>query len=331
MEYRKLGKSDLNISTLTLGAWEFGSEKQWGKVSEKDTRQVIESAIDKGINIIDTAIVYGDSEIIVGKAIKKLRDKVVIVTKGGADPNKIPDRVNLSLKRLNIDCIDLYLVHYPDKDIPIEDTMEAMMKIKDEGKVRYIGVSNFSTKQLSQAVTKASVVCCESCYNLMWREIEDTGLMDFCYKNNVGILSYSSLGQGFFTGNIRSLDDMPKREGDIRGQVIFFKEDIFKEGMKILEILDKLSRKYNKTVAQISINWVINQKGTTSAIVGMINLEQLNDNLGAVGWKMEEEDYKLLSNKGSLISKRFNYEHSMWGNRYDEVKVDPILDDMGLK
>lgn len=330
MEYRKLGKSDLDVSVLTLGAWQYGDERCWGKVAEKNIYEVIAKSIDSGINIIDTAIGYGDSEIIVGKAIKNFREKVIIVSKGGADPIKIPQRVDLSLKRMGLDYIDLYLVHYPDVDIPIEDTIEAMAMIKDEGKIRYIGVSNFSAVQLTKAVSVVDITCCESAYNLMWREIEDGGILDFCRKNNIGVLTYSSLGQGLFTGNIRSIDDIPKSY--IRQVTLLFKGDAFKNGLKIVKILDKLSKKYNKTPAQIAINWIINQKGVTSAIVGIENLGELTDNLGAIGWKMEKEDYEFLSSKGSQLSKIFDYaSYSMFGDKWDEVKIDKFLDDLLIK
>lgn len=328
MEYRKLGKSGLNISVVTLGAWQYGCARFWGEVEEKNIYEVISKSIDSGINIIDTAIGYDDSEIIVGKAIRNCREKVIVISKGGADPIKIPKRIDLSLKRMGLDYIDLYLVHYPDVDIPVEDTIDAMSKIKDKGKVRYIGVSNFSAEQLSRAISVADITCCESAYNLMWREIEDRGILDFCLKNNIGMLAYSPLGQGLFTGKIRSVDDIPKREGDIRQLTLFFKGKAFENGLKIVKILDDLSKKYNKTPAQVAINWVISQKGVTSAIVGVKNSRQLNDNLGAVGWKMEKEDYDFLSSEGSRLSKMFDYaSYSMFGMKWNEIKVDQMLGD----
>jgi len=322
MEYRKLGKSDLNISVITLGAWQYGCEQFWGKVEEKNIYDVISGAIDNGINIIDTALAYGDSEIIVGKAIKNFREKVIVVTKGGADPKKIPMRAELSLKRMGLDYMDLYLVHYPNTDFSIEDTMEAMAKLKVQGKTRYIGVSNFSAEQLARAQSVTDIACCESAYNLMWREIEDEGIIDFCQKNNIGILTYSSLGQGLFTGSIRSEEDLPKKM-----KTLLFSVEAFKNGLEIVKILDKLSEKYNKTPAQVALNWVINQKGITSAITGIEILSQLHDNLNAIGWKMEKEDYEFLSSEGRKLSKMFDYKtYSMFGMKWKEMKLDDSLD-----
>jgi methylglyoxal reductase len=327
MEYRKLGKSDLNVSVVTLGAWQYGCEGYWGKVELDNIFDVINKSVESGINIIDTAIGYDDSELIVGKAIKNFRDKIIIVSKGGADPKKIPRQAELSLKRLGIDYLDLYLVHYPDVAIPIEDTIQAMAKLKKEGKIKNIGVSNFNVQQLERAVSVAEIACCESAYNLMWREIEQMKILDYCHKNDIGILTYSSLGQGLFTGKIRSADDLPKREGDIRTITLFFKGEAFEKGLEMVNILDDLSKKYGKTVAQIALNWVVYKTGVTSAIMGIENTQQLSDNLAAIGWKMEKEDYDFLSSEGSRLSGMFDYaSYSMFGFKWEDIKVDAMLD-----
>jgi aryl-alcohol dehydrogenase-like predicted oxidoreductase len=327
MEYRRLGTSDLEISVLSLGAWQFGCERFWGRVSERDVFEVIEKAFESGINIIDTAIGYDDSELLVGKAVKRIRDRVIVVSKGGADPGKIPERVDMSLKRMGLDYLDLYLVHYPDVDIPIEDTISSMARIQENGKVRHIGVSNFSAEQLARAAAVADITCCQQAYNLMWREIEAVGTLQFCLDHDIGVLAYSPLGQGLFTGKIRSADDIPKREGDIRHITSLFQGEAFEHGLKMVEILDTLSSKYDKSVAQTALNWVIHQRGVTSAIVGSKNIEQLTDNMGAVGWSMDEKDYTTLSSRGSEYAGVFDYAYSMFGMKYDEIKIDRMIDD----
>jgi len=329
MQYRKLGNSDLDISVITLGTWSYGCENYWGKIPEKEINEAVAKSVDSGINIIDTAIGYGDSELIVGKAIKNFRDKVAVISKGGASPERIPVLVEHSLKRLKLDYLDLYLVHYPDHAVPIEDTIEAMAKIQKAGKVRYIGVSNFNSEQLNRAVAVAEITACQSAYNLMWREIESMKILDTCIKNNIGMLTYSSLGQGLFTGSIRSADDLPDSKEDIRNITLLFKGEAFDNGLKLVKILDGLAAKYKKTVAQIALNWVINNKpGITSALVGIINTKYLNDNLGAIGWKMEKEDYDMLTKKGSEFSQMFDYSaYSMFGFNWEEIKVDDMLAD----
>jgi aryl-alcohol dehydrogenase-like predicted oxidoreductase len=323
---RKLGNTDLQVSPIILGAWQYGCERFWGEVPTTDACDVIARAVDRGINTIDTAIGYDGSEEIVGQAIRNIRDKVIIISKGGADPRKMESRVDISLSRMNLDVIDLYLVHYPDSAVPIEETMGGMVRLKEKGKIRNVGVSNFSAEQLVKAVAVCDIACCQQAYNLLWREIEDTDTQKVCLDHHVGILAYSSLGQGLFTGKIRSAADMPKREGDIRHLTLLFQGEAFKAGLSMVKHLDALSAKYKRTQAQIAINWVINQKGITAAIVGSKTVRQLDDNLGALGWEMEREDYELLSREGSRSSKLFDYRYSMFGMKYDGIKVDDMID-----
>jgi aryl-alcohol dehydrogenase-like predicted oxidoreductase len=324
--YRKLGNSDLSVSPIILGAWQYGCERYWGEVPTKDACDVVARAVDRGINTIDTAIGYDGSEEIVGKAIRNIRDKLVIISKGGADPAKMEKRVDISLSRMNLQVIDLYLVHYPDSAIPIEETIGGMMRLKEKGKIRHIGVSNFSREQVLKALAVGDIACCQQAYNLLWREIEDMGTLKTCAEHNVGILAYSPLGQGLFTGKIRSEADIPKREGDIRQLTLLFRGEAFKAGLSILKDLDALSAKYGKTPAQLAINWVTSQKGVTAAIVGSKTVKQLEDNLGALGWEMEKRDDELLQREGSSFSKLFDYRYSMFGMKYDEVKIDSMID-----
>ncbi len=324
--YRKLGNSDLLMSPIILGAWQYGCERYWGDVPTKDACDVVARAVDKGINTIDTAIGYDGSEQIVGKAIRNIRDKLIIISKGGADPRKMESRVDISLSRMNLDVIDLYLVHYPDAAIPIEETIGGMVRLKEKGKIRHVGVSNFSADQVRKAVGAGDIACCEQAYNLLWREIEDTDTLKVCRDHNVGILAYSPLGQGLFTGKIRSEADIPRREGDIRHLTLLFQGEAFTAGLSMVKHLDVLSEKYKKTPAQIAINWIINQKGITAAIVGSKTLKQLDDNLGALGWEMDRDDNEFLRKEGSRSSKLFDYTFSLFGMKYDEVKVDDMID-----
>ena len=326
MTLRKLGTTGLNLSPIVIGAWQYGCERYWGDVATKDACDVIARAVDRGINTIDTAIGYDGSEEIVGKAIRKIRDKVIVISKGGADPRKMEERVAISLSRMKLDVIDLYLVHYPDSDIPIQETIGGMVRLKEKGKIRHVGVSNFSGEQLLKALAVGEIACCEQAYNLLWREVEDTGLLKVCVDHDVGVLAYSPLGQGLFTGKIRSEADLPKREGDIRHITLLFQGEAFKAGLSMVKHLDRLSAKYRKTPAQIAINWVMNQKGITAAIVGSKTVKQLDDNLGALGWEMEEEDNELLLKEGSKTSKLFDYRYSMFGMKYDEIKIDQMID-----
>jgi aryl-alcohol dehydrogenase-like predicted oxidoreductase len=323
---RRLGTSDLYISPIVLGAWQYGCERYWGEVPEKNAHEVIARAVDRGINTIDTAIGYDGSEEIVGKAIRHIRDKLIVISKGGADPGKMEQRLSISLARMKLEVIDLYLVHYPDFDIPIEETIGGMLRLKEKGKIRHVGVSNFTAEQLTRALAVGEVAACEQAYNLLWREIEDMGTLKACVEHNVGILAYSPLGQGLFTGKIRSEADIPKREGDIRTITLLFQGEAFRAGLSMVGHLDALAAKYRKTPAQVAINWVVNQKGITAAIVGSKTVKQLEDNLGALGWEMESKDYELLRKEGSRSRKLFDYRYSMFGMKYDGIKIDDMID-----
>ena len=326
MTYRRLGNSDLRVSPIILGAWQYGCERYWGEVPTQDACDVVARAVDKGINAIDTAIGYDGSEQIVGKAIRNIRDKLVVISKGGADPRKMEKRLDISLSRMGLEVIDLYLVHYPDSAIPIEESIGGMMRLKEKGKIRHVGVSNFSREQVLKALAVGEIACCQQAYNLLWREIEDTGTLKACAEHNVGVLAYSPLGQGLFTGKIRSEADIPKREGDIRHITLLFRGEAFKAGLSIVKLLDELSAKYGKTPAQVAVNWVVGRKGVTAAIVGSKTVKQLDDNLGALGWKMDKRDDELLRSEGSRHSSLFDYRYSMFGMKYDEVKVDDMIE-----
>ncbi len=326
MTTRRLGTTDLEISPIVLGAWQYGCERYWGDVPVTDACDVIARAVDRGINAVDTAIGYDGSEEIVGKAIRSFRDRVIVISKGGADPRRMEDRLTVSLSRMKLDVIDLYLVHYPDADIPIEETIGGMVRLREKGKIRHLGVSNFSRPQILKALAVGEIACCQQAYNLLWREIEDTGTLATCRDHNIGVLAYSPLGQGLFTGKIRSEADIPKRAGDIRQITVLFKGEAFQAGLSLVKHLDRLGAKYGKTPAQVAINWVIHRKGITAAIVGSKTVKQLDDNLGALGWEMDREDLESLGKEGSGASKLFDYRYSIFGMKYDEVKVDQMID-----
>jgi len=317
MQKRQLGNSDMQISSLTLGTWAYGKVARWaGEVEEKEVIDVVYRAVDSGINIIDTAAAYGESEKIVGKAVKGIRDKLYIATKCGANPEEIPRQMDNSLKKMDLSYIDLYQVHYPSTKIPIVDTIGAMKKLKDEGKIRHIGVSNFSVEQLKEAIKVTEIVSCQSPYNLFWREIEEEGILEFCQKENVGILTYSSLAQGLLSGKFKSRADIPTKEGETRTVNVLFKKGIFEECLKIADLVEEIAKKYSKTPAEVSLNWAINQPGITSAIVGARNIFQLEDNVKAAGWNLNQQDIDILSQKGKEVSKLLDYAANMWGTEY---------------
>jgi len=333
MRYNKLGTTGLELSVISLGTWAFGNSPRWeNDLDEGKVKKIIHRAVELGVNTIDTAIVYGKSEEIVGRALKGLkRQNLVIVSKCGSDPAKIEDYIDISLSRMGLDYLDLYLIHTPSPSFDIEDTMAAMEKIKKKGKTRHIGVSNFNSQELKKASSIADIAVCQSPYNLLWREIEYKKILDFCINNDIGIMSYSSLGQGFLTGLYRKREDLPWSSEDTRQRNALYKEGNFEKGQELIELLDKISKKYDKSIADISLNWVINQKGITTALVGAEKIEHLEDSIKASEIKMDKEDIKILGEKGKEISKIYDYSRTMFGLEYGQIKVDEdFIPEMGL-
>ena len=211
MKYRKLGTSDLVVSEVGLGTWVLGGD-HWGHAEDEESIAAIHAALDSGINLIDTAPAYGrgHAEEIVGKAIKGRRARVIVATKCGVHrdgkkfsyspkPDDIRKEIEDSLRRLGLDTIDLYQCHWPDPKTPVEETMREMLKMRDAGKIRHIGVSNFDVPLLERALAVAPVVSLQPHYSLLERKVEQS-ILPFCREKKIGIISYGTLGSGILTG-----------------------------------------------------------------------------------------------------------------------------------
>jgi aryl-alcohol dehydrogenase-like predicted oxidoreductase len=308
MEYRQLGKSDLNVSSIGYGAWGIGGKPFWNTEGEEISIRSIEKAIDLGVNFYDTAPVYGFgySEELLGKALQSKRKDVIIATKCGmvwekeelkairkrATRESILEEIDMSLKRLRTDYIDLYQVHWPDESTPIEETMNTLLQIQKEGKIRYIGVSNYSVDQMKESLKYGQIVSLQPMYSMLERDVEKDRL-PFCIDNNVGIICYSPLASGVLTGKY----DENTRFQDWRGQGIIgnFTGDVFVSHIKKVKQIEKIAQKHDKTVAQLAINWLLHQKGVTTAIVGVKNPDHVEQNIDAVGWEIPNNDLKEIS------------------------------------
>ncbi|MGI6707241.1 MAG: aldo/keto reductase [Clostridia bacterium] len=304
MRYKQLGKSDLKVSVVGLGTWAMGGDF-WGKIDDQQSISTIQKAIDSGINLIDTAPAYGGghAERIVGKAIKGRRDEVIIATKCGIvrdgprfirhlGPESIRREIDASLSRLGVDVIDLYQIHWPDEKTPLEDSIAELIKIKEAGKFRYLGVSNFDVKLMKQAMGMTDIVSLQPQYSLLHRDIEKE-ILPFCIAENIGILSYGSLGAGVLTGKYTELPDLEK--GDRRSSFYpFFQEPTWSKIMELLEVLRKIAQDHDKPVAHVSINWVNQQEGVTSALVGAKTPEQAAMNAASGEWALSPEELALI-------------------------------------
>jgi len=290
LEYKKIGKSDLKVSSLGLGA-------AFRSGITENSPKVIRRALDLGVNLIDIAEVYhrGRSEEVVGEAIRDRRDEVVIKTKVATDHLKYDEVLKAadgSLKRLGVNVIDLYLVHHPNPSVPIEETMRAMERLIDEGKVRYIGVSNFDASLIEKAqesLSKHEIVANEVKYNLIEREIEED-LLPYCKKEKISIIAYSPLARGLLTGKF-SQGSIP--EGHWRRRDPLFQEPNFSKALELVEVLRKIGEAHGKTPGQVALNWLAS-KPEVVPIFGASSISQVEENCGAVGWRMSDEELQMI-------------------------------------
>jgi aryl-alcohol dehydrogenase-like predicted oxidoreductase len=310
MKTRFLGNTGVRISELCFGAMTFGGKGFWknvGQVEQKGANELVKTAIDGGINFFDTADVYSEgwSEKILGKALGNKRKDIVLATKvrgrTGAGPNDIGlsrkhiiDSCNASLKRLNTDYIDLYQVHSFDPKTPIEETLRALDDLVREGKVRYIGASNFTGWQLMKALAVSEkqnlerFVTLQALYSLIARDLENE-LVPLSLDQKLGILPWSPLGGGFLTGKYRRGKPRPEgaRRTDPTNQFLQYDEE---KGFDIVDELEKTAHNHGATITQTALNYLLRKPGIASVIIGAKNQEQLTDNLKTVDWEMSAEE-----------------------------------------
>lgn len=309
MFFRKLGTSDLQVSSVGLGTWAIGSD-YWGPVDDKQSIAGIHAAIDHGINLIDTAPAYGagHAERIVGEAVKGRRDKVIIATKVGVtrtaddfvvnlSPDSITKEIEDSLRNLNVDTIDLYQIHWPDPNIPLEKSLHALDKLKAQGKYRYLGVSNFSPEQIAAAKRITEVVSCQPQYSLLRRDIEKK-MVPYCIDNNIGLITYGTLAGGILTGKYKEIPRFD--EGDHRNEFYdFFHEPIWSRIQVLLDHIRPAAAAHDKTLAQAVINWSLWQPGISSVLVGARNPRQAVENAEAADWELSNDELDLLAEESA--------------------------------
>jgi len=299
MEYRKLGSSDLKVSVIGFGAWGIGGAPFWSSEGDNMSVKSIKKAFDLGINFFDTAPVYGfgRSESLLGKALKPVRDKVILATKCGlrwdketlgsiskvATRQSIMEEIDQSLKRLDTDVIDLYQVHWPDGKTPHEETMETLLKIREQGKIRYIGVSNYSVQQMQDCLKTGPLVSLQPEYSLLQRAIEKEAV-PFCLIHDIGVIAYSPLASGVLTGKYDR--DTKFKDWRSKGIIGQFTGEGYVRNIEKVERLKKIAEAEGKTCGQMAVNWVMGQPGVASALVGVKNDRQVGENLKSVGWEL---------------------------------------------
>ena len=306
MKTRKLGRTDLNLSTIGMGTWAIGGggwKFSWGPQDDKESISAIRRALELGINWIDTAAVYGlgHSEEIVGKAIRGLRDKPIIATKcervwdkdgnifGRLKKESIRSEVEASLKRLKIEIIDLYQIHWPEPDQDIEEAWTTLGDLIKEGKIRYAGVSNFNIGQLKRVQPIHPLASLQPPYSMLERGVEKK-ILPYCSANNIGVVAYSPMQKGLLTGKFtrERVENLP--EDDHRRRDPRFQGRELSANLKLAKELSSIAEKSGRTVAQLAIAWVLRRREVTAAIVGARRPSQIEETAVAGDWVLSQED-----------------------------------------
>jgi aryl-alcohol dehydrogenase-like predicted oxidoreductase len=321
MQMRQLGYTDLKLTTVGLGTWAMGGPWQfgWGPQDDDEAIDAIPAALETGINWIDTAPVYGlgHSEELVGKALKATSQKPIIATKCSLLWNDKKEKVSClkaqsvrqecidSLERLGIETIDLYQIHWPEPDEDLEQAWEEMARLVEEGKIRYLGASNFSIEQIERTRKIHPVASLQPPYSMLHRQVEDE-LLACCAQNDIGVVAYSPMQRGLLTGKFSPerlaslpLDDHRRANAD-------FHEPRFTATLELVEKLRPIAERNGKTLAQLSISWVLRRPEVTAAIVGARKPEQILETAPASDWDLNEEDIEqieqLLAERQAKIS-----------------------------
>lgn len=317
MKYRYLGNSNLKVSAVGLGTWAYGNDT-FGQVGEKQSIKAIRSAVEAGVSLIDTAPAYGDgqAEEVVGKAIEGIRDKVVIATKCGnhrdgpkyirdLSPARIRKEIDDSLRRLNVEQIDLYQIHWPDPNTPLEESVEELLKIKRQGKFKYLAVCNFGVELMEQISEITDIISLQPQYSLLQRDIE-AKILPYLIDNKLGSLSYGTLGGGILSGKYKERPEFDEEKENRSRFYPFFKKENWAQTQKLISLLEEIAAAHNQSPAQIAINWAINRPGITSALVGAKNERQARENAAAADFELSEEEMLALTRESDKAIENLN-------------------------
>ncbi len=305
-QLRKLGNSDLMITPLGIGAWAMGGgdwQFAWGHQEDADSIAAIRAGLDAGLNWIDTAAVYGlgHSEEVVGKAIQGFSKKPLIFTKcerrWGDDrkiyPSLKADSIRKecenSLRRLKLDVIDLYQIHWPEPDADIEEGWTEMARLQQQGKVRWIGVSNFNVEQMKRATRIAPITSLQPPYSLLVRKIEPE-ILPFVKQNGMGVLAYSPMRAGLLTGKMTKERAASLPPNDWRSRDKDFQEPNLSRNLELVELLRKIGERHKKAPGEVALAWVLSNPAVTAAIVGLRKAEQVQGTAGALAFRLDEKE-----------------------------------------
>jgi len=308
MEFRQFGRTRLRVSALGFGCWEIGGT--YGRIEEAEFRRAVAQAVDNGITCFDTAEAYGMgvSEEALARALAGRRNDVVIATKFGVGYEEMPNRrdssrervlasIDNSLQRLRTDHVDIYLVHWPDPDTPLDETMRALDEVVRQGKARYVGVSNFRLAQIEEAMQLRRIDVVQYAWNMFDRRMQ-AEIFPYCEAQQVAVMAYGSLAYGMLSGTFHpgmSFDenDWRSRGGNLGNLNLFrtlFGPEHFPHNLAAVEELKGLAAKYGKTLPQFALRWTLSNPVVGTALVGFRTPAEVTENLGALGWEISNAD-----------------------------------------
>jgi aryl-alcohol dehydrogenase-like predicted oxidoreductase len=308
VELRPFGTTGLDVSAIGFGCWEVGGG--YGHVEKDEFARAVSRALDLGVNVFDTAEGYGmgASELALGEALGRRRDEAIVVTKFGMNYRDKPNlrdssrervfaSIDKSLKNLGTDYVDVYLVHWPDRETPFDETMSALDDIVREGKVRYVGLSNFKLSEIEACMAVRRVDVVQYGWNMFDRRME-TEILPYCAENGVGFMAYGSLAFGLLTGTFTEDHDFGgadwrSRQGNMGAIKMFaalFGPEKFKDNVRAVNELKVIAERYGKSLPQLALRWAITNPAVSTALVGCRTVAEVDDNAGAVGWAISDAD-----------------------------------------
>lgn len=310
MEYRPFGKTGIQISAIGVGCWEIGGG--YGSIEETEFIKAVNRALDLGINSFDTAEAYGfgASERSLAKALGSRRKEAIITTKFGvgypdaknyrdASRKRILESIDKSLRNLNTDHVDVYMVHWPDVNTPLEETMGTLDEVVKAGKARAVAVSNFTLAQIKEAQRTRPVDVVQYCWNMFDRRMRQE-IFPYCRENTIGVMAYGSLAYGMLSGTFSaemSFDesDWRSKRGRLGGINLFqhlFGPEQFVRNIHAVEELKGIAKRYGKSLPQLALRWTTSNPVISTALVGCRNEHEVNENVGALGWTISDADMK---------------------------------------
>jgi myo-inositol catabolism protein IolS len=312
VEQRTLGTTGINVSVLALGCWPMGGG-YWGETDDEQSVRTIHRALEMGINFFDTAPAYGGghSEHVLGKGLAGRRQEAIVSTKVGAAPGQIRSSLEASLQHLGTDYVDICFVHWPRRSEPLSETMAVLEELRREGRIRAIGVSNFTVEMIEMASRYGTVDVLQPPYNLIWRFIEEDTL-PYCQERNIGIVTYSSLAQGLLTGTLRL--NSAFRADDQRPRSVLWQPENYGKCLYAVERLRPVAAQLGVSLAQLALRWLISQGGVTSVLIGARTPDEIGEDAGAAGWELPEETMAYIQKVSDEVYISMPYYYDMWGN-----------------